>query len=199
VRIGIFGGTFDPPHIGHLIVAQDAMVALRLDAVRFIPAALPPHKRNTIDISPAALRLEMVREATSTDPRYSVDPLEIERGGASYTVDTLRALRERLPDAELVLLIGADQYAEFREWREPDEIVSLARVGVLARARARIEVPAGARSAEESGRIHHVAVTRIDVSSTEIRRRVRSGEPIRYLVPQRVEAVIRREGLYLTP
>jgi nicotinate-nucleotide adenylyltransferase len=199
VRIGIFGGTYDPPHVGHLIVAQDAMVALHLDAVRFVPAAVPPHKQHAIEISPAALRLEMVREATSADPRYAVDPLELERGGPSYTIDTLRTLRERLPDATLFLLIGADQYAEFRDWREPEEIVRLAQIGVLARARAQEVVSAGARSSDESGRINHVAVTRIDVSSTEIRRRVRSGEPIRYLVPPRVEAVIRREGLYLTP
>lgn len=190
MRLGVFGGTFDPPHNGHLIVAQDAYVGLRLDRVLFVPAALPPHKRAADSITAAAVRLEMVHAAVAGDDRFAAEPIELAREGPSYTVDTLRTLRQRTPSAELVLLVGADQFAEFSTWREPDEIVRLARLGVLTRSGSI------GSTASENGRIAHVLVTRIDVSSTEIRRRVREGEPIRYLVPAGVEAVIERERLY---
>jgi nicotinate-nucleotide adenylyltransferase len=192
VRLGIFGGTFDPPHIGHLIAAQDAFAALQLDTLRFVPAAIPPHKRRDRDITPAGLRLELVRTVLAGDDRFESDPIELGRQGPSFTVDTLRLLREKAPHADLVLLIGADQFTEFDSWKDPQEIVRLADVAVLNRA----GLPQLPGAPGSDARIHHVAVTRIDVSSSEIRRRVRSGEPIRYLVPAAVEAVIRREGLY---
>jgi nicotinate-nucleotide adenylyltransferase len=188
VRIGIFGGTYDPPHQGHLIVAQDAWSSLRLDRVRFMPAAIPPHKAGRT-ITPAWLRLEMLRAAVAGDPRFEIDPYELERGGRSYTVDTLRALRSREPDTEFVLLIGADQHAEFSTWREADTIPGVARIAVLTRDGA---IPAGRDS-----RFEWVAVTRIDISSSEIRRRVGAGEPIDYLVPPEVVAAIRAHGLYV--
>lgn len=189
MRIGLFGGTFDPPHVGHLVVAQDALTRLPLDRVVFVPAATPPHKRDRV-VTPAELRLAMVRAATASDDRFAVDDLEIRRGGASYTVDTLRAYRADRPEAELFLIMGADQYAEFDTWRESAEIRRLARLVVLARDGETHGAAAGAAAA--------VGVTRIDVSATEIRRRVARGEPIRYLVAPAVEAMIRRNRLYET-
>jgi nicotinate-nucleotide adenylyltransferase len=186
VRLGVFGGTFDPPHIGHLVAAQDALTSLALDRVVLVPAAVPPHKLDRT-ITPGRIRLELLRAAVAGDARFEVDDLELRREGPSWTVDTLRALGAARPDAELFLLMGADQYAELDTWREPDEIRRLARIAVLARAGT--EVPAGADRAA-------VNVTRIDITSTEIRRRVAAGLPIRFLVPAPVEALIARHGLY---
>jgi nicotinate-nucleotide adenylyltransferase len=185
VRLGVFGGTFDPPHIGHLIAAQDARSALGLDRVIFVPASVPPHKR-TDEITPPGTRLAMVRAAIAGDAGFEVDDLELRRAGPSWTVDTLRELRARLPDAELFLLIGSDQFAEFESWREPAGIRRLARLVVLTRE--------GGSDGPDS--VDCVTVTRIDVSSTGIRARVAAGEPIRYVVPAAVEALIRLHGLY---
>lgn len=187
MRLGLFGGTFDPPHVGHLIAAQDALIQLGLGRVIFIPAAVPPHKRDQL-VAPAELRLAMVRAATSGDDRFAVDDQEIRRGGASYTVDTLRAYRADRPEAELFLIIGADQYADFDTWREAGEIRRLARIAVLARS--------GETHGPMRGGAIPVGVMRIDVSATEIRRRVAEGEPIRYLVPGAVGTLIRRNRLY---
>jgi len=189
VRIGLLGGTFDPPHIGHLIVAQDAWSALRLDRVVFIPAAVPPHKAGRVEAS-AELRLEMLRAACGDDPRFAIDDLELRRPGPSYTVDTLREYRGRYPEAALHLLIGVDQHAQFHTWRAPEAIRSLATVVVLSRSGESAGEAAGA------GLDMALEATRIDVSATEIRRRVAAGEPIRYLVPDGVRSIIEREGLY---
>jgi len=187
VRIGLFGGTFDPPHTGHLVAAQDAMVSLGLDRIVFIPAALPPHKRER-RLTPAPLRAALVAAAIAGDDRFSMDEIELLRNGPSYTVETLRAYRARHPDATLFLLVGADQYAELHSWKSPEEIARLATLAVLDRE--------GAPPLPGPG-VVRVAVTRIDVASTDIRSRVRSGLPVRYLVPVAVEDLIRRHGLYL--
>jgi nicotinate-nucleotide adenylyltransferase len=187
-RLGILGGTFDPPHVGHLIVAQDAWQALGLERVLFVPAAVPPHKRERV-AAPAELRLAMTRAAVGDDARFEVSELELRRPGPSYTVDTLRELRDGEPDAALFLLIGADQFRQFHRWREPESIARLAEVVVMSRA--------GEETAESAGIPHRtLAVTRIDVSATDVRRRVAAGESIRYLVPPGVEAIIRERGLY---
>ncbi len=183
MRLGVLGGTFDPPHIGHLIVAQDAAIALSLDRVLFIPAARPPHKLDRA-LTPAHIRLELLRAAVSGNPQFDVDPIEIEREGPSFTVDTLRALSRREKGATLVLLLGADQYAELDTWREPETIRALAEIAVMARAGALVD------AATVTG------VRRIDLSSTEIRQRTAEGKPIRYLVPEAVERLIRRHRLY---
>lgn len=210
MRLGLFGGTFDPPHSGHLIVAQDALHALRLDRVVFVPAAVPPHKRRR-EITDAAVRLEMVRAAITGDPRFVADDVELRREGPSYTVDTLRAYRAQRPDAAIFLLLGADQYADFDTWREPQAIRDLATLAVLSRsgvdnvegeaATARPGHEAGTSGPRVSGGqgVVRVAVTRIDLSSTDIRRRVSAGEPIRYLVPDAVERLIRERALYVPP
>ncbi len=191
MRLGIFGGTFDPPHLGHLVVAQDACAALGLDRVLFVVAAAPPHKHGRA-FAPAPLRLEMLSAALADDERFQASDLELRRPGRSYTVDTLRELRAQNPEAELFLLIGADQAREFRTWREPDAIARLATVVALSR-----EGDAGALPGDAA--LRPLPVTRLDISATDIRRRVAQGQPIRYLVPDPVEAIIRRARLYVEP
>ncbi len=186
MRLGVFGGTFDPPHIGHLVAAQDAHTALGLDRVVMVPAAVPPHKLDR-PITPGPLRLELLRAAVADDARFEVSDMELRRDGPSWTVDTLRALRECRPGTELFLLVGVDQFAEFDTWRDPDEIRRIARIAVLSRGGA--AAPAGSDWSA-------VNVTRIDLASTEVRRRVAAGLPIRFLVPDPVEALIVRHGLY---
>ena len=210
IQVGIFGGTFDPPHVGHLIVAQDAALALRLDRILFVPAARPPHKRAT-DVTAARLRAEMLARAIEGDGRFGMDRLELDRPGASYTVDTLRELSRRAPDTRWTLLIGADQYEEFATWRDPEDIRRLARVAVLMRGgspgtgdtpEAAAKSPPATGSARPSaygieGSDVAVEVTRIDVSATAVRQRVAAGLPIRYLVPRAVEEFIFEQKLYV--
>lgn len=190
MKLGLFGGTFDPPHNGHLIVAQDALTALGLDRVIFIPAGAPPHKRDRL-ITPAPARLAMLEGALLGDARFEIDALELSREGPSYTVDTIEAVRQRHPGDELFLLVGADQFAEFETWREPARIASLARVTVMSRSGSGPDAASlgryGARTIE---------VTRIDISSTDIRRRCAAGEPIRYHVPDAVEAWLAENPIY---
>jgi nicotinate-nucleotide adenylyltransferase len=187
VNVGIFGGTFDPPHTGHLIVAQDAALVLGLDRILFIPAARPPHKARRV-ISSADLRLRMLQLAVEGDDRFDIDALELDRAGPSYTVDTLRELSRREPDVSWTLVLGADQYAEFDTWREPETIRELARIAVLTRA--------GGGSVTAADGAVVLDVTRIDISSTVLRARVAAGEPIRYMVPQAVERFIHERQLY---
>lgn len=211
LNVGIFGGTFDPPHIGHLIVAQDAALALGLDRILFIPAAVPPHKQH-VDLSPPGVRARMLELAIREDPRFGMDRLEIEREGASYTVQTLRELAERESDTRWTLLMGADQYVDFESWRDPAEIRSLARLAVMTRG-GRHGGAADRAAAERIGvsdrELHlpaivelphgdiRVEVTRIDISATSVRRRVAAGLPIRYLVPAAVEEFIFERKLYV--
>jgi len=188
VRIGLLGGSFDPPHVGHLLAASDAYEALQLDRLLFIPAAVQPLK---IDRTTARgeQRLAMTKMLAGTDPRFDVDPIEIDRGGLSYTVDTLAALRVRWPSAELFWLVGADIVPSFAQWREPARIVELATVVVLQRSGDvdGANLPAGLRC---------LATRRIDVSSTEIRQRVKEGKSVRGFVPDAVAEFIAAERLY---
>jgi nicotinate-nucleotide adenylyltransferase len=186
MKLGVFGGTFDPPHLGHLIVAGEVHHRLGLDRVLWIPAAVPPHKRDR-DITPGHIRLRMVRAAIADDPRFEASDMELKRDGPSYTVDTLRELRADRPDAEIFLILGADQLGEIESWKEPEEIGRLATI--VGFARAGEAPPALARS-----RI--VEIPRIDIAATALRRRVREGRPVRYLVSDGVEQIIRRERLY---
>ena len=185
MKIGVFGGTFDPPHIGHLIVARDACDLLRLDRLLFVPARQPPHKLDQ-PVTPAAVRLELLRAALDGDHRFEICDLEIHRVGPSFTVDTLRELKLRHPRDELLLLLGVDQVRELETWREPEEIAKLARIVALRREGVADRAPDGAA----------LSVTRVGVSSTDIRNRVAEGRSIRYLVPAAVEAIIAENGLY---
>lgn len=188
MKLGIFGGTFDPPHVGHLIVAQDALLRLELERVLFVPAATPPHKMQRA-VSPAEVRLALLERAIGDDARFEIADLELRRAGPSYTVDTLRELRKSRPAAELYFLVGVDQFRELSTWRAPEEVARLARLVVLSRGESDIAGLAGPPHLP-------LTVSRVDVSSTEIRRRVAAGEPIRYLVPPGVEEMIRARGLY---
>jgi nicotinate-nucleotide adenylyltransferase len=191
LRIGVFGGTFDPPHIGHLIVAQDVADALELHQVLWVPAGTQPHK-DSADVTPAADRLDLVNAATKGDDRFAVDDQEVQRLGPSYTVDTLRALHRAQPTAQLHLIVGADQFAEFDTWREPEEIGKLAVVAVMDRDGRR--TTRGTREASVTSEL--VTVTRVDISSTAVRARVRSGRSVAYLVPDAVRRIIEDKRLY---
>ena len=187
-RLGIFGGTFDPLHHAHLIVAAEALDALDLDRLLFVPAADPPHKLGSV-VATADQRLRMLLAATRDDERIRVEDVELRRPGPSYTVETLREIRAGAPDAELFFLLGVDQYREFAGWKEPSEIVRLAKLAVLERGGE--GVPLGGEF-EAVG----VPVTRIDLSATQIRERVESGRSIRYFVPEAVRRIIEDEGIY---
>jgi nicotinate-nucleotide adenylyltransferase len=186
-RIGLFGGTFDPPHLGHLSVANDIVAALELDELRWLVAARSPHKPDTA-LSPDEVRVAMVTELVASNPRFRVDDREVRRGGLSYAVDTVRQIREELdPEDRLYLVIGADQYAVFDTWRSPDEIRRHASVVVMDR-----EGEGGARPPDLA-----VPVSRVDISSTAVRRQVALGEALDAVVPDAVAALIRKHGLYL--
>jgi nicotinate-nucleotide adenylyltransferase len=185
--IGLLGGSFDPIHHGHLIVAQAAVEALGLEELRFVPARMQPLKGGRHG-APAGDRAAMIAAAIAGEPRFRMDPIELGREGPSYTVDTLRTLREREPDQRFALLIGSDAARDLGSWREPGEIAALA------------EVVAFGRAGEGAGSLSHVArwitVPAIEVSSTAIRERVRTGRSIRYWVPDSVASYIAAHGLY---
>jgi nicotinate-nucleotide adenylyltransferase len=199
-RVGVLGGTFNPPHIAHLLCAQEAYDQLGLDRVLLIPVATPPHKEAPGDPGPAA-RIAMCELAVGTDERFAVSDLEVRRGGASYTVDTLRALHETLPGAELTFIVGGDMASSLPTWRAPGEVVALARLAVAAREGARradiLERLATIPGAVD--RVDFFDLPRMDVSSSLVRRRVAAGRPIRYLVADPVAEYIAQHGLYRSP
>lgn len=190
MRLGIFGGTFDPPHIGHVLVAVDAFEALALDKLIFVPARIQPLKAGQ-DSAPAHHRLAMVRLLVGADERFDVDPVEMDRAGLSYTVDTLRTFAQRHPDAARIFLVGEDAIAAFEAWREPQEILKLAQLAVLRRRSG----PRDDTVNPPDGTIA-VATRLVEVSSTEIRERVRAGKSVRGFVPESVAAYIETERLY---
>ena len=191
------GGTFNPPHLGHLICAQEALVDQRLDLVVWMPVNTPPHKPSSEDPG-VAHRLAMCRLAVAGEPRFAVSALEAERPGASYTIDTLETLHERAPGIELTFIVGGDMAAALPLWREPERVVRLARLAVAEREGVARDVILE-RLAEVPGaaeRVQFLDMPRLDVSSSLVRRRVAAGRPVRYLVPDGVAQYIEREGLY---
>jgi len=199
VRLGVLGGTFDPPHVGHLLLAEEARLALGLDQVLFTPAGGPWRKAGQ-ELSPREDRLAMVRLAVADNPHFAVSALEIEREGPSYTAETLAALHEQLPDdSEIFFILGQDSVADLPNWRQPQRIISLARLAVAARTAWE---PAEASALEKevpgiSQRLVWLDMPRIDISSTAVRDRVRRGLSIRCWVPPSVEEYIRQHGLYV--
>ncbi len=191
-RIGILGGTFDPPHIGHLALAYDALEQLALDRVLLIPAARQPLKAG-VEMSPAEDRLAMTEHLAALDPRLAVDRVEVERGGLSFMVDTLRSLRARHPGATFVLLMGEDTAATLPQWKEPDVLATLVQVAVAVRGAA-----PGARELPAGFDARWLSARRIDLSASELRARVRAGQTIRGLVPEAVAAHIDTRRLYRT-
>jgi nicotinate-nucleotide adenylyltransferase len=197
VRIGILGGTFNPPHLGHLVCAQEAYLQLHLDRVMVIPASIPPHK--PVEDEPgAAHRLELCRLAFQRDEsRFAVSDLEIRREGTSYTVDTLQALHSSEPDSELYLIVGADIAAGLPKWRDPERVLSLATVAVAQRPGTGPEAVEQALSKLEGReRARFFDMPEIGVSSTMLRNRVREGQPIRYLTTDAVSGYVARHNLY---
>ncbi|MCC6244143.1 MAG: nicotinate (nicotinamide) nucleotide adenylyltransferase [Gemmatimonadaceae bacterium] len=196
MRLGIFGGSFDPPHMGHLLIAHDAMDALSLDRLLIIPAGQQPLKQSTR--TPAADRLAMVQRCFAGVARMEVDPVEIARGGLSYMVDTVADVQQRWPSAEVHLLVGSDVLATFSQWREPARLRSMVRLVVLRRLSSdgTPEAPSDLLDAPDAPVIH-LATRRVDVSSTEIRARVREGRSIRGFVTDAVAEYIVSTGLYL--
>jgi len=196
VRLGILGGTFNPPHLGHLISVQEAYLHLRLDRVMLIPARIPPHK--PVEDEPGVEhRLELCRRAVQGDERFTVSELEVARPGPSYTVDTLEELTSKAPDTELFLILGGDIAAGLPDWHQPEKVLSLSTLAIAERpgtTRAQIEGSLG--RLQRGDRAEFFPMPTIDLSSTEIRRRVREGQPIRYIVPDAVAAYIREHQLY---
>lgn len=188
--MGVFGGTFDPPHLGHLIVARDAADVLAIDRVLLVLAARPPHKGEPDATAP--IRWEMLEAAAENDPLLVASDLELVRTGPSYTVDTLRELRSLFPETELALLMGVDQWRQFAGWHAPATIGRLATIAVMARESEDPEAADPGLGLD----YRTVPVRRIDISATDIRTRVRAGRSVRYLVPERVRTIIEREALY---
>jgi nicotinate-nucleotide adenylyltransferase len=193
LRIGLFGGAFNPPHVGHLVCAQEAHAQLELDVVVWVPVGQAPHREIPQDPGPE-VRFQMCDYATAADERFGLSRIEIDREGRSYTADTLRELRSRSAEDELVLILGGDQAAALPNWHEPGEVMSLATIAVAERAdvdRARVEEVIGGQAD-----LRFFDMPRIDVSSTMVRERAASGQPIRYLVPDKVANFIGAQSLY---
>jgi nicotinate-nucleotide adenylyltransferase len=215
--VAIFGGTFNPIHLGHLRAAEEVREAAGLDEVRFVPAALPPHKDpTTAALAPAAERLRMVELAIAGAPGFRAWPVEVERAGTSYSIDTIRALRAEVPaDTRVVFMMGWDAFADVHTWKDFEVIFELCDVLVFTRppdVRPADErtLPVAARQAfrydPDIGAFRHTSghrltmhqVTSFAISATDVRRRLGAGHSIRFLVPETVEAYIRRRGLYGT-
>lgn len=178
-RLGLLGGTFDPIHVGHLIVAQDALESLGLDRLIIVPAFRPPHREAFFE---AKTRFELAQKAFEEDERIVVSDVELNRGGTSWTVDTVEWARSELNPAGLDLIVGADQLRAFHTWRAPKRILELARLAVMTRpgeTLAGIDVPH-----------RRVDVTRVDLSSTRVRERLRDGRTVRYLVPETIREAV---------
>ena len=190
-RIGIFGGTFDPVHIGHLILADYALTELRWDSVVFVPCNIPPHKGAVS--APASHRLSMLREAIAGNSRFEISTVELERGGVSYSVDTVKQLRENFgPETELSFLVGADSLLEMSTWKDPAALLEMASLAVVDRPGCDLgQMPQDLRS-----RVTLVRAPLIGVSSSEIRKRVKEGKSIRYIVPESTYRYIVSHRLY---
>jgi nicotinate-nucleotide adenylyltransferase len=196
VRVGILGGSFNPPHLGHLVMAQEAHAQLGLDRVVLMPARLPPHKRLRDDPGPEA-RLELCRAAVAGDGRFEVSRLELDREGPSYTVDTLRQIHAGSPGDELTFIVGGDVAVGLPEWREPEAVLALATIAVAEREGiSRRRIAERVATLRGGDRLRFFDMPRLDISSSEIRRRVQEGRPIRYLVPDAVARIIAARGYY---
>ena len=190
-RIGIFGGSFNPPHVAHLIGAEIAREVLELDTIIFMPASVPPHKQK-MRLPDPRLRLTMVEAAIKDNPCFETSDIELNREGPSYTVDTLRELKRQHPDAQLVLIIGMDNLEIFHSWRSSEEILSLAELGVMVR-------PGYSKEKVREELLSHVRFVEIplmEISGTEIRKRIESGRSVRYMVTDPVMKIIEEASLY---
>jgi nicotinate-nucleotide adenylyltransferase len=196
LKIGLLGGTFNPPHVGHLVCAQEAHTQLGLDRVVFMPVHQPPHKE--VESNPGVEhRVSLCRLAVADDPRFVVSRLEVDKPGRSFTVDTLRGLHESSPEDELTFIMGGDMAYSLPTWHEPEAVLSLAALGVAEREGVgRADITDHLSGLAGAERIRFFDMPRIDISSSQIRRRVAAGQPLRYLVPDAVAEYIVSEGLY---
>lgn len=190
--LALFGGSFNPPHLAHLAVAEAVADAVGLDQVCWMPAATPPHKQDDPTLAAATHRLAMTRLAVEGNPRFVVSDMELRRGGTSYTVDTLRQLRAEHPDIDLYLILGGDSLAEFSTWREPKVILDLARLLVYRRPGS----DEAAVSPSILARTTMMEAPPLDLSSTMLRARIAAGKTVRYLMPEGVRTYIQEHGLY---
>jgi nicotinate-nucleotide adenylyltransferase len=195
--VGILGGTFNPPHLGHLLCAQASYEQLGLDTVVLMVAASPPHKEIAGDPG-ARVRAELCRQAIAGDDRFEVSTLELDREGPSFTVDTLRAMASSAPGDELIFIAGGDIAAGLPGWREPGEVLRLARFAVAERAGAGREQILDSLAVLEgaSERVEFFDLPRVDISSSEVRSRAAAGLTLRYMVPAGVSAMIKNQALY---
>jgi len=189
-RIGVFGGSFDPIHIGHLAIAQEALWQCELDIVLFMVAAIPPHKRAP-EVS-AEHRLRMVELAIEGEPAFRPSRIEMERGGASYTAETLAELHRTYPEATLFLIVGADSAIDFSCWKDPNAVIEMANVVIAPRPGFNLSK----MEPRLQGKAQVFQSPTLELSSTMIRDRLREGRPVRFLVPETVEQYIRKHGLY---
>lgn len=197
-RLGIYGGSFDPIHLGHLLLAETCRETCLLDDVWFLPCANPPHKPEG-SLTPGKLRAEMIELAIAGHPGFGVCRIELERSGSSFTVDTLRQLHGQYPAKELFFLMGADSLADLPLWREPHAILELAQIVVVNRghrAPLDLELLANDLGSLVRDRIKLITMPAIDISATELRQRIQNNRSTRYRVPRAVEAYIAQNGLY---
>lgn len=195
-RVGVLGGTFDPPHLGHLAAAEEVRSALHLDTVLWIPNRNPPHKTGRA-VTDTVHRLEMLRLAISDNPRFTISEIELGREGPSYTVDTLRELRARFPDEELTFFMGADEFASLRTWNRPELLPLYCRLAIMTRAGVELDTRrVESQVSEIAGAYELVPVPDLRISSSDLRARAATGRPVRYLVPEPVREYILSTGIY---
>ena len=215
-RVGIYGGTFNPIHVGHLRAAEEVAEVLELERVTFVPSAQPPHKRASDDdpIAPALARLAWVRAAVADNPRFDVDAIEVERGGSSFAIETLRDIGRKTAPTLPVFIIGHDAFIELGSWREPEKLLALAHFAVTTRPpvtrpslsewlpaiyRDSVEIAPDGRSGRHRTAgtwIRLIEISRLDISSSDIRARLRAGRSVRYLIPDGARAAITGSGAY---
>ena len=194
--IGVLGSAFNPPHLGHLALAQEALWQLQLSEVVLMPTGEAPHKR-IVDDPGREQRLAMTRLAAADDARFSVSTLEVDRDGPSYTYETLELLADERGDTELVFVMGADAAVGLESWRRPERVVELARIAVASRSGvSEAEVAATMRSLGADGRATMLEMPQFGVSSSSVRERAAAGRPLRYLVPESVARFVEEKGVY---
>ncbi|MDH4209415.1 MAG: nicotinate-nucleotide adenylyltransferase [Anaerolineae bacterium] len=199
-RIGVIGGTFDPIHYGHLAAAEEARARVNLERVLFVVALMPPHKLDE-EITPAQHRLAMVRLGIASNPFFEISTVDIDRPGPSYTVDTISILREQWgDDTELFFIMGLDSLAEMPTWHQPERLIQLCRLVAVTRPGVEVDLPALERAIPGlSARLEIIDMPEVEISSSDLQRRLKQGLPIKYQVPEKVERYIREHRLYGQP
>lgn len=187
-KIGLFGGSFNPPHLGHMLFAQEAMIQCDLDEIWFIPVNIPPHKESD-HLASNRDRYDLLKACTEGNPRFSVLTIELEREGPSYTIDTVKRLKKMYPDFQFYFLIGGDMIDYLPHWERIDELITLIPfIGVRR--------PGYEADSDYAKYVHYIDMVQVDFSSTDIRKRIRDGKPVTYMVPEAVERLMKERGLY---